>query len=169
MRKTLRPWCMSREGQRSCEGSGAQVCWGAAEGTGIVWPGEEEAQGRPYSYLQLPEGRVWWGYPRITPDPKNIQTNDQSIVQNCLAAWWNCPQRQNRISYFWKIYDMYKACTNTNNWNQNCLDHSDTLYCCTIYLLLLCYHSSELCFIIWSKVLQMVFDGLVTCHLRDDY
>ena len=30
---------MSREGQQSCEGSGAQVLWGTAEGTGIfsVW------------------------------------------------------------------------------------------------------------------------------------
>ena len=25
-RKTLRPWSVSREGQRSCEGSGAQFC-----------------------------------------------------------------------------------------------------------------------------------------------
>jgi len=34
---------------KSSEGSGAQVLWGAAEGTGIVQSGEEEAQGRPYS------------------------------------------------------------------------------------------------------------------------
>ena len=35
---------MCREGQRSCEGSGAQVLWGAAEGTGLVQSGEEEAR-----------------------------------------------------------------------------------------------------------------------------
>ena len=44
---TLRPWSACREGQQSCEGSGAQVFWGAAEETGIVQSGEE-AQGRPY-------------------------------------------------------------------------------------------------------------------------
>ena len=43
------------EGQRSCEGSGAQVLWGVAEGTGIVKPGEEEAQGTRYGSLQLPD------------------------------------------------------------------------------------------------------------------
>ena len=31
-RKTLRPRCVSREGQQICEGSGAQVLWEAAEG-----------------------------------------------------------------------------------------------------------------------------------------
>ena len=35
-RRTWRPWSMSREGQQSCEGSGAQVLWEAAEGAGIV-------------------------------------------------------------------------------------------------------------------------------------
>jgi len=35
-RKTSRPWSTSREGQQSCEGSGAQILWGAAEGAGIV-------------------------------------------------------------------------------------------------------------------------------------
>ena len=30
---------VSREEQRGCEGSGAQVLWGAAEGTGIVQSG----------------------------------------------------------------------------------------------------------------------------------
>jgi len=35
---------MSREGQRSCEGSGAQVLRGATEETGIVQFEEEEAQ-----------------------------------------------------------------------------------------------------------------------------
>jgi len=32
-----------------------------AEGTGIAQSEEEEAQGRPYSSLQLPEGRLWQG------------------------------------------------------------------------------------------------------------
>ena len=50
--KALRPQSMSREGQWSCEGSGAEVWWGAAEGTGVAQSGEEEAQGRPYCSLQ---------------------------------------------------------------------------------------------------------------------
>ena len=60
-RKTLRPWSTSRKGQWSCEGSGAQVLWGAAEGAGIVQSGEEEAQRRPHCNQQLTEGRLWWG------------------------------------------------------------------------------------------------------------
>lgn len=35
-KKTSRPWITSREGQQNCEGSGAQVLRGMAEGTGIV-------------------------------------------------------------------------------------------------------------------------------------
>jgi len=58
--KTLRPWNMSREGQWGCEGPGAQVLWGLSEGTGIVWSGEEEAQGRPYDCVQPSEGKLWW-------------------------------------------------------------------------------------------------------------
>ena len=42
-RQTLRPWNVSREGQQSCEGSGAQVFWGEAKGAGTVQSGEEEA------------------------------------------------------------------------------------------------------------------------------
>ena len=57
--KTWRPWSVFREGQQSCEGSGAQILWGAAEGTGIVQSGEEEAQRSPYCSLQLPERRLW--------------------------------------------------------------------------------------------------------------
>jgi len=52
---------VSREGQWSCKGSEAQLLWGAAEGTGIVQSGEEEAQGRPYYSLQSPESRMWQG------------------------------------------------------------------------------------------------------------
>ena len=33
---------MSREGEWSCEGSGVQVLWGAAVGTGMGQSGEEE-------------------------------------------------------------------------------------------------------------------------------
>lgn len=33
---TLRPWSLSREGQGSREGCGAQVSWRAAEGTGTI-------------------------------------------------------------------------------------------------------------------------------------
>ena len=40
------------------EGSGAQILWGMAEGTAIVLSGEEDAQGRPYFSLQLPERRL---------------------------------------------------------------------------------------------------------------
>jgi len=47
--------------QQRCEGSVAEVLWGAAEGTGIVQSGEEEAQGRPCSSLHLPERRLWQG------------------------------------------------------------------------------------------------------------
>ena len=58
-RRTSRPGSMCREGQLSCEGTGAQVLWGVAEGAGIVQSGEENAQGRPHSSLQLLERRLW--------------------------------------------------------------------------------------------------------------
>ena len=54
-RKTLRCWSMSREGQWSCEGAGAQALWGVTEGTGIVQSGEEGVGGRLnvlYNYLK---------------------------------------------------------------------------------------------------------------------
>ena len=40
------------------EGPRAQVLRGAAEGTGVVQPGEKEAEGRPHRSLQLPERRL---------------------------------------------------------------------------------------------------------------
>jgi len=46
------------KGHEAGEGSGEQVLRGAAEGTGAVYPGEEEAEGGPYCSLQLPERRV---------------------------------------------------------------------------------------------------------------
>jgi len=49
---------MFREGQQTGEKSGAQVSWGAAEGTGIVSSGEEEAQERHYCSLPLSEEDV---------------------------------------------------------------------------------------------------------------
>jgi len=42
--KISKPWSMSREGQQSCEESGAQILWGATEGTGIIQSEKEEAQ-----------------------------------------------------------------------------------------------------------------------------
>ena len=42
--RALRLWSVSREGQQSCEGSGAQVLWGATELAEVVHSGEEEAQ-----------------------------------------------------------------------------------------------------------------------------
>ena len=47
-RKVLTIWSVSREGQQSCEGTGTQVLWGVAEGTGIVQSGEEQVQGKPH-------------------------------------------------------------------------------------------------------------------------
>jgi len=37
----------------------ATELWGVAEGAGIVQSGEEKAQGRPHSSLQLLERRLW--------------------------------------------------------------------------------------------------------------
>jgi len=53
---------VSREGQRKCEGSGAQILWGTAEGTGIVQSGEEEALGRPLLSTATRKEAVvrWW-------------------------------------------------------------------------------------------------------------
>ena len=50
-RKTWRSWSVSREGQQSCEGSGVQVLWGAANGIGMIQSEKEETRG---CYLQLP-------------------------------------------------------------------------------------------------------------------
>ena len=49
------------KGHKAGEESRAQVLWGVADGTGIVQLGEEDAQGRPYGSLQLPERRLWQG------------------------------------------------------------------------------------------------------------
>jgi len=46
------------KGNNAGKGSGEQVLGGAAEGAGIVRSGEEEAQGRPYCSLQIPQRRL---------------------------------------------------------------------------------------------------------------
>lgn len=48
---------------KSCEGSGAQCCGGAAEGAGVVRSGEEEAQWETSSPLTAlrKEGVLRWG------------------------------------------------------------------------------------------------------------
>jgi len=45
-------------GNKAGEGSGEQVLWGVAVGTGVVQSGEEEAEGRPDCSLQQPERRL---------------------------------------------------------------------------------------------------------------
>ena len=49
------------EGNKAGEGTGAKILKGVAQGTGIIHSGEEEAQGRPYCSLQVPERRLWQG------------------------------------------------------------------------------------------------------------
>ena len=51
----------SENGNKVGERSGAQVLWGAADGTGIVHSGEEKAQGMPYSSVQLHGRSLWKG------------------------------------------------------------------------------------------------------------
>jgi len=49
---------MGMKGNEAGEGSGELVLRGAAEPTGAVQSGEEEAQGGPCHSLQLPERRL---------------------------------------------------------------------------------------------------------------
>jgi len=46
------------KGSEAGEGSREQVLGEAAEGAGAVYSGEEEAEGGPYCFLQLPERRL---------------------------------------------------------------------------------------------------------------
>jgi len=46
------------KGNMAGKGSSEQVLQGVAEGAGAVQSGEEEADGRPYCSLQLPERRL---------------------------------------------------------------------------------------------------------------
>ena len=50
------------KGNRAIQGlEHISVLWGVTEGTPIAHSEEEEAQGRPYHSLQLPERRLWQG------------------------------------------------------------------------------------------------------------
>ena len=56
------PWVLCTVlGNKATEESGTEALWGAAEGAGIVYSGEQEAQGRLFHSLRLPERRLWWG------------------------------------------------------------------------------------------------------------
>ena len=48
-----------QKGSEAVKGLEHKVLQRAAEGTGMIQPGEEEAQGRLYCSLQLPERRLW--------------------------------------------------------------------------------------------------------------
>ena len=68
------------------EGSGAQVLWGVAEGTGIVQSGEKEAQGRPCHLLQLPEKRLYQGegWPCLPGNTDRIRGNGLKLCQGAF-------------------------------------------------------------------------------------
>ena len=72
---------MTREGQQSCEGSGAQILWGVAEGAGIVQlgGGSEET----YHSLQLPERRLWRveGWPLLIDNNHRTRGNGLKLCQ----------------------------------------------------------------------------------------
>ena len=46
---------LPKKGNKACEGLGEYVLQGVTEGTGVVLSGEEEAEGRPYCSLPMPE------------------------------------------------------------------------------------------------------------------
>ena len=89
------------------EGSGAQVLWGVAEGTGIVQSGEKEAQGRLHCSLQQPERRSWqagsWPLlPRSSdrtrgdglkfcPGLFRLAVRNNSFSQRAVRQWHSCP------------------------------------------------------------------------------
>jgi len=58
--KTLTPWSEFREGQWRWWGVWRTSLTRVDEVTGTVLSREEEAQGRPFCYLQLPDRRLWW-------------------------------------------------------------------------------------------------------------
>ena len=61
-KKELEALSMSREGQQSCEGSGAQALQGVAEGTGVIQSGEEENFGKKSSENAV---RAWGSTPLL--------------------------------------------------------------------------------------------------------
>ena len=63
-----------------------QFLWGAAEGAVMVQSGEEEAQGRPYCCLQLPERRLWrgGGWPLLTGN--SIRTRGPDLKLHLKVA-----------------------------------------------------------------------------------
>ena len=69
---------MFGEGQRNCEESGAQVLWRAAEGTGIVQSGKQEAQGdliTLYSSLKKVCGEIGAGlFSQITATGQDMMS-----------------------------------------------------------------------------------------------
>ena len=73
---------MSRKGQQSCEGLGAQILWREAEGAGIVQSGGEDAQGRLSCPLQLPE-RLWQGegQPLLSGSRDRVRGNGFKLCQ----------------------------------------------------------------------------------------
>ena len=124
-RRTWRTWSTSRKGQLICEGCGAQLWGGAAEGAGMGRCGAEDAQGRPYCSLQLPERRLCngEGWPLLPRNSNRTRGDDVKLCQvrltldirkhffsesvvmqwhSCPRRWWShCPWRYSRTVEMW--------------------------------------------------------------------
>lgn len=55
-----RSWNCPKEGNKASERAGCDVLWGAAEGSGLIWFGEEEAEGWPCGSLKGMGGTSLW-------------------------------------------------------------------------------------------------------------
>lgn len=99
------------KGCRAGEESGAQVLWAAAEGSGVVWPGEREAQGSlllsTTPWKEMVEKARW----RLVSSPRQPETVWEEIASSCARGglvwtsggissqkWWldtglGCPRR----------------------------------------------------------------------------